>query len=131
MIEVERTVTVTVRADAAYAYLSDPAHLADFVPTMEHVHTEVVDGTEAAADAPDETQSDAPRARFFTDSATRTVEWAAPGAGLAFHVTVEQGTSLTSRLTIRVQADGEPEPATLEDLADRIVANLRRGLARR
>lgn len=123
----ERTVTITVGADAAYAYLSDPVHLAEFVPTLEHVETDVVDGT-----APGNAGEDPPAtgtARFHVDSATRTVEWDAPGAGLALRMTVGEGTSLTSRLTVLLRAAGEPDPARVEDLADRIVTNLRRNVA--
>jgi hypothetical protein len=127
---VERTVTITVGADAAYAYLSDPLHLADFVPTLEHVETDVVEGTEPVA-AAGEAPPGARPARFHTDNATRTVEWDAPGAGLALRMTVGEGTSLTSRLTVVLQAAGEPEPSVLEDLVDRIVANLRRSISGR
>jgi hypothetical protein len=127
MTELERTVTLLVSADAAYAFLSDPAHLAAYVPVMEHVDTEVIDETEAT-DPP----ADPPPgpSRFFADARTRTVEWSAQGAGLELVITVEQGTSRTSQVAVRLTADDAADRTTLDGILDEIVASLRRVIPR-
>ncbi len=127
MTELQRTVTLLVAADSAYAFLSDPAHLAAFVPVMEHVDTEVIDETEAS------NQPAGPPpgpSRFFADARTRTIEWSAPGAGLELAITVEQGTSRTSQVAVRLSADDAAGRATLDGILDEIVARLRRVIPR-
>lgn len=104
MVDFERTFTVGVGADAAFAYLADPVHLPDYLPTVAHVESIAIDG----ADEPDAGATGEPT-RFFPDAGARRIEWGVPGSGYEGSFTVEPGTTSTCQVTIRLRLeDGAP-----------------------
>ena len=76
MVDFERTFTVGVGADAAFAYLADPVHLPDYLPTVAHVESIAIDG----ADDPDAEATGQPT-RLTPDARSSRIEWARPGTG--------------------------------------------------
>lgn len=97
-MDFERTFTVGVGADAAFAYLADPVHLPDYLPTVVHVDSIAIDG----ADDPDAEATGEPT-RFLPDAGARRIEWGRPGSGYEGSFTVEPGTTTTSQVTIRLR----------------------------
>ncbi len=97
-MDFERTFTVGVGADAAFAYLADPVHLPDYLPTVAHVESIAIDG----ADAPDSEATGEPT-RFLPDAGSRRIEWGRPGSGYEGSFTVEPGTTSTSQVTIHLR----------------------------
>ena len=97
MVDFERTFTVGVGADAAFAYLADPVHLPDYLPTVAHVESIAIDGS----DDPDAEATGAPT-RFLPDAGSRRIEWGRPDSGYEGSFTVEPGTTSTSQVTIRL-----------------------------
>lgn len=97
-MDVERTFTVGVGADAAFAYLADPVHLPDYLPTVAHVDSIAIDG----ADEPDAESTGEPT-RFFPDAGARRIEWGVPGSGYEGSFAVEPGTTSTCQVTIRLR----------------------------
>lgn len=93
----ERTFTVGVGADAAFAYLADPVHLPDYLPTVVHVESIAIDG----ADDP-ETEATGEPTRFLPDAHSRRIEWGRPDSGYEGAFTVEAGTTSTCQVTIRL-----------------------------
>lgn len=133
MTHFERSLTVGIGAEAAYARLADPRRLTAYAPTVEHIGTQVVDGdpdaeAEEGAEGP---AADAVEGHFLADAATRRVEWSIPGTGYAGSVVVGEGTASTSQVTVRLEADGEPDPAEVERLLDDSVRTIRRLLSGR
>ena len=98
MVDFERTFTVGVGADAAFAYLADPVHLPDYLPTVAHVDSIAIDG----ADEPDAESTGEPT-RFFPDAGARRIEWGVPGSGYEGSFAVEPGTTSTCQVTIRLR----------------------------
>ena len=98
MVDFERTFTVGVGADAAFAYLADPVHLPDYLPTVAHVDSIAIDG----ADEPDAAATGEPT-RFFPDAGARRIEWGVPGSEYEGSFTVEPGTTSTCQVTIRLR----------------------------
>lgn len=97
-MDFERTFTVGVGADAAFAYLANPVHLPDYLPTVAHVDSIAIDG----ADAPDAEATGEPT-RFFPDARARRIEWGVPGSGYEGSFAVEPGTTSTCQVTIRLR----------------------------
>jgi hypothetical protein len=97
-VDFERTFTVGVGADAAFAYLADPVHLPDYLPTVAHVESIAIDG----ADDPDAESTGEPT-RFLPDAGARRIEWGRPGSAYEGSFTVEPGTTSTSQVTIRLR----------------------------
>jgi hypothetical protein len=98
-MDFERTFTVGVGADAAFAYLADPVHLPDYLPTVAHVDSIAIDG----ADDPDaDTEAAGEPTRFLPDAGARRIEWGRPGSDYEGSFTVEPGTTSTSQVTIRL-----------------------------
>ncbi len=97
-MDFERTFTVGVGADAAFAYLADPVHLPDYLPTVVHVDSVAIDG----ADDPDAEATGEPT-RFLPDAGARRIEWGRAGSGYEGSFTVEPGTASTSQVTIRLR----------------------------
>ena len=56
MADFERTTTLGVGADTAFAFFADPERIPEYVPTMAHVETIAVDGDESAEMDPRERQ---------------------------------------------------------------------------
>ena len=130
MAEFERTTTVGIGADAAFAILADPTRLPEYAPTVRHVETTVVDGE--PGDEPDVRSAPAiPEARFFADREARRVEWVLPGADYEGSVVVDEGTVSTSQVTIRLRTRDDDGDAQLERMLDDTLRNLRRLLSRR
>jgi hypothetical protein len=97
-VNFERTFTVGVGADAAFAYLADPVHLPDYLPTVAHVESIAIDG----ADDPDAEASGEPT-RFLPDARSGRIEWGLPSSGYEGSFTVEPGTTSTCQVTIRLR----------------------------
>ena len=127
----ERTTTVGVGAEAAYEILADPRRLSEYVPTIEHVDTIVVDGDPDASPEEGASGSDAPEARFFADRTTRRIEWEGPGTGNEVSITVAEGTASTSQVTIGVVVGDDADPAEVERILDQAARNVRRLLSGR
>ncbi len=130
MAEFERTTTVGIGADAAFAVLADPARLPQYAPTVTHVETTVVDGA-AEEEANARTSPGIPEARFFADRAGRRVEWVVPNADYEGAVVVDVGTASTSQVTIRLRTRDDGGHPHLERMLEDTVRNLRRLLSRR
>lgn len=97
-MDFERTFTVGVGADAAFAYLADPVHLPDYLPTVVHVESIAIDGADDA-----DAEATGQPTRFLPDAGARRIEWGVPGSGYEGSFTVESGTSSTSQVTIRLR----------------------------
>jgi len=97
-VDFERTFTVGVGADAAFAYLADPVHLPDYLPTVAHVESIAIDG----ADDP-ETEAGGEPTRFLPDAGARRIEWGRPESGYEGSFAVEPGTTSTCQVTIRLR----------------------------
>jgi len=130
MAEFERTTTVGVGADAAFAFFADPLRLPDYVPTMAHVETIAMDGEESAqpnpAGHPDITQ-----ARFLADRDARRVEWGLPGTEYAGSITVAVGTTSTCQVTVQLHTRDDVDAAGVDRLLDETMRNIRRAVATR
>ena len=74
MADYERSVTLGVTADAAFAFLADPANLAEFVPPIAHVESIAVSGDPAEAAEEGEAEDPATEVRFLPDAGSRRVE---------------------------------------------------------
>jgi carbon monoxide dehydrogenase subunit G len=131
MTAYERTTTVGVGAEAAYEILADPRRLSEYVATIEHVETAVVDGDPEAEPEEGVTISPVPEARFFADRATRRIEWSDPEAGQEVSVTVAEGTASTSQVTVRYAVGDDADPAEVERLLDQTARSMRRLLSGR
>jgi hypothetical protein len=130
MAEFERTTTVGVGADAAYAFFADPLRIPDYVPTMAHVETIAVDGGDSAEPDPSG-HRDTDEARFFTDGAARRVEWGRPGTEYAGSITVAQGTASTCQVTIRLHTRDDVDAAGVDRMLDEALRNIRRAVSGR
>jgi hypothetical protein len=128
--EFERSTTVGVGADAAFAFLSDPEHLPQYVSAMALVDDVAVDGDPEAAPER-EAREIAPEARLLADAATRRIEWGEPGAAYGGSMTVSPGTASTSGLTIRLRVRDDADQAAIERMLDQAVRNLQRLLSGR
>jgi len=126
----ERTTTVGVGADAAFAFLSDPSRASDYVSPMTHDDTIAVDGDPEAADEPDVGERFA-EARFLADAASRTIEWGMPGEAYEGSFTVTPGTASTSQLTIRLHVRDDADAAAVERVLGESVRSLQRLLSGR
>jgi len=127
MAEFERTTTVGVGADAAFAFFADPQRIPDYVPTMVHVDTIAVDGGESIE--PDPTgRQDTDEARFLADRAARRVEWGRPGTAYAGSVTVAEGTPSTCQVTVRLHMRDDVDAAGVDRMLDETLRNIRRAV---
>jgi hypothetical protein len=130
MAEFERTTTVGVGADAAFAFFADPLRITEYVPTMAHVETIAVDGADPAEADPGG-GSDGGEARFFADAAARRVEWGRPGTGYAGSIEVAPGTTSTCQVTIRLHTRDDVDAAGVDRMLDETLRNIRRAVAGR
>jgi hypothetical protein len=128
-VEFERTTTVGLGADAAFARIADPLRIPEYVPVVSHVGSDAEDGV------PDEAAAAAARpvglgeAHFLADAGTRRVEWGRPGSPYAGSMTIEAGTASTSRLTVRLTTRDDVDPAKVEEVLDQALRGLRRILS--
>jgi hypothetical protein len=129
MADFERTTTVGVGADAAFALLGDPARLADYVPAMTHVESLAVDG-DLGDEADLEGEPADRQARFVADPATRRVDWGTEG-GYHGSAIVTPGTASTSSVTVRLHFPAGMDVARVDELLDQTARNLRRLLSGR
>lgn len=130
MADFERSTTVGVGADAAFAFLADPANLPRYVTTVSLVDAMAVDG-DPAAEPERDPRDVAPEARFLADAARRHIEWAGRSAGYGGSMTVGEGTSSTSQVTIRLHIRDDAETAEIERVLEETLRNLRRLLSGR
>jgi hypothetical protein len=129
MADFERSTTVGVGADAAFAYLADPSRLGEYVPTMTHVESIAIDG-ELGDDPDPEAGTAGHQARFVADSASRRIEW---GSGDAYRgsATVSPGTASTSQVVLRLHFGDEVDTPEVDRLLDEAMRNVRRLLSGR
>lgn len=123
-MDLERSTTVGMGADAAFAILADPLRIPDYVPLVTHVESTAEDGTEPVPVTARET-------RFFADAAARVVEWGEAGSTYGGSMTIEPGTASTSQLTIRLHVRDDADRARVEEFMDQAARNLRRILSGR
>ena len=132
MAEFERTTTVGVGADAAFAFFADPQRIPEYVPTMVHVETIAVDGADPAEPDPDGTGSRGEdEARFFVDKAARRVEWGRPGTDYAGSIEVAPGTASTCQVTLRLHTRDDVDAAGVDRMLDEALRNIRRAVSAR
>lgn len=130
MADFERTTTVGVGADAAFAFLSDASRVSDYVSPMSHDDSIAIDGDPAAADEPDAGERFA-EARFLADAASRTIEWGMPGEAYQGSFTIAAGTASTSQVTIRLHVRDDADGAAVERVLGESVRTLQRLLSGR
>jgi Polyketide cyclase / dehydrase and lipid transport len=126
----ERSTTVGVGADAAFAFLSDPSRVSEYVSPMTLDDSIAVDGDPEAPDEPDAGERLA-EAHFLADAATRTVEWGMPGEPYQGSFTVTPGTTSTSQITIRLHVRDDADSAAVERVLGQSVRSLQRLLSGR
>jgi carbon monoxide dehydrogenase subunit G len=130
MSDFERSTTVGVSADAAFAFLSDPQRLPDYVPMVTLVDSTAVDGDlDVEADLQD--RDGAAGAQFFADKAARRIEWGRSGSDYEGSAVVAEGTASTSQVTIRLHTRDDADTAEIERVLDQTLRNLRRHLSGR
>jgi hypothetical protein len=129
-MEFERSTTVGVGADAAFAFLSDPANLPQYVPTVTLVEAIAVDG-DPAAEPEEGAGNPADEARFLADTATRRIEWGGSGAAYGGSMVVDAGTASTSQVTVRLRTRDDVDGAEIDRVLDQAMRNLRRLLSGR
>lgn len=117
-MDLERSTTVGMGADAAFAVLADPLRIPEYVPLVAHVESTAEDGTEPAPASARET-------RFFADAAARVVEWGDRGAAYSGSMTIEPGTASTSQLTVRLHVRDDADRARIEEYMDQAARKLR------
>lgn len=124
MADYERSVTLGVTADAVFAFLADPANLAEFVPPIAHLESIAVSGDPAEAAEEGEAEDPATEVRFLPDARARRVEWGR--SGYAGSASVEAGTASTSTVTIRLQVRDDADPEAVRASLDQAARNLMR-----
>ena len=130
MADLEKSITVTVGADAAFDILSDPLRLPDYVATMRLEDSIAVEG-ELDLDAELEERDGATEAGYLADSRARRLEWGRPGADYGGSITVAEGTTRTSTVKIHLRTRDDADPVAVQRVFDETVANIRRLLSGR
>ena len=127
MADFERTVTVMASADAAFAFLADPANLAEYVPPVTHLDTLAVEGgPEGDAEAEAAGEGPVHVATFLPDTAAGRVTWGQEGSDYHGSATVTPGTSSTSQVTIALHLRDDADAAAVDTMLDQAVRNLQR-----
>jgi hypothetical protein len=126
----ERSTTVGVGAEAAFAFLSDPSRVSEYVSPMTHDDSIAIDGDPEAADETDAGERLA-EARFVADAAHGTIEWGMPGDAYEGSFTVTPGTASTSQVTIRLHVRDDADAAAVERVLGESVRSLQRLLSGR
>jgi hypothetical protein len=128
-VDFERTTVIGAGADAAFARLTDPLLIPQYVPLVAHVGSDAEDG------APGEGEAVRPEGlgevRFHPDAAARRLEWGDPGAAYSGSITIAAGTTSTSDLTIRLHTRDDIDRASVEAYLEQAARSLRRVLAGR
>jgi hypothetical protein len=130
MADFERSTTVGVGADAAFAYLADPVRLTAYLPIVTLVDSTAVEG-EGEDEAEVRARDGAAEAGFLADATARRIEWGRPGETYGGSMDVLPGTTSTSQVTIRLRTRDDVDPAAIEGVLDQVVRNLRRLLSGR
>jgi hypothetical protein len=130
MADFERSTTVGVGADAAFAFLSDPRRVPDYVTAMHFDEAIAVDG-DPEAEIDDAEIRPVGEARFLADAAARRVEWGMADRDYGGSATVTAGTASTSQVTLRLHVRDDADTAEIERLLDQTVRNLQRLLSGR
>jgi len=122
MADFERTTTLGVGADTAFAFFADPERIPEYVPTMARDESTAMDPRE---------RQEADEARFFVDRAARRVEWGLPGTEYAGSVVVSAGTASTCQVTISLHTRDDVDAAGVERMLDEALRNIRRAVSGR
>ncbi len=128
MADFERSATVGVGADAAFALFADPERLPEYVSTIRLEETTAVDG-DPEAETEVKGRLDARETRFIADRAARRVEWGTPGGDYHGSVTVSEGTPSTCGVTLRLHLRDGAGPAEVNLMLDQTMRNIQRVLA--
>jgi len=120
----ERSLTVGVGADAAFAFLADPGNLAAYAPPIAHVESIAVSGDPAEAAEEGEAEDARTAVRFLPDAGARRVEWGRDAyAGSA---TVEASTPSISTITFRLRVRDDADPDAIRGALDQAARNVMR-----
>lgn len=130
MADFERSTTVGVGADAAFAFLAEPERLPSWVPVMTLVEATAVEG-ELHVEAEVEGRQETGQARFVPDRSRRSLEWGRDGRDYSGSLVVEPGTASTCRVVLRLHLPDDRDPAATERVLDQAMRNLGRLLSGR
>jgi hypothetical protein len=124
MADYERSVTVSAGAEAAFAFLADPANLAEYAPPIAHVESIAVSGDPDEAAEEGEPEDPRTEVGFLPDAAAGRVEW---GRGdYRGSASVEAGTASTSTVTFRLHVRDDADPEAIRTALDQAARNLMR-----
>jgi hypothetical protein len=123
--DLERTFLVMATADAAFDLLADPARLPDYVPTLRLEDAIAIEG-EADADETIDERAGAPEAGFLADRRTRTITWARPEHDYSGSISVAEGTTMTSNVTVRLHVRDDADADAVAAKVDEAVSSIRR-----
>jgi hypothetical protein len=124
MADFERSVTVGVAADVAFAFLADPANLAAYAPPIAHVESIAVSGDPAEAAEEGEAEDPRTAVRFLPDAGARRVDWGRDAyAGSA---AVESSTASTSTITFRLHVRDDADSDAVRGALDQAARNVMR-----
>ena len=121
---------MTIGADAAFDFLSDPVRLPDYVSTMRLEDSTAVEGT-LDVDADLAERDGAPEAGFLADRATRHIEWGRAGSDYGGSIEVAVGTTNTSSITLRLHTRDTADVAEVARVFEATISNIRRNLSGR
>ena len=123
MADYERSLTVGVTADAAFAFLADPANVAEYVVPISLLESIAIEGDPSEIAASDEADDKA-EATFLPDTAAQRVDW---GRGsYTGSMTVESITASMSTITIRLHVRDTADPDAVVAMLDQSARNLQR-----
>ncbi|MCJ7710679.1 MAG: SRPBCC family protein [Chloroflexi bacterium] len=128
MADFERSATVGVGADAAFALFADPERLPEYVPAIRLEETIAVDG-DPDAETEVHGDPDARETRFIADRGARRVEWGTPGGDYHGSIEVSEGTPSTCGVTLRLHLRDDAGPAEVNVMLDQTIRNIKRVLA--
>ena len=117
-------------ADRAFELLSDPARLADWVPTLRLDDSTAIDGADDADAALGE-RDGAPAVAYTADRATGHIGWGRPSPEYGGSIDIARGTASTSSVTVRLHTTGISDEAEVGRVFEAAIANLRRMLSSR
>jgi len=123
MADYERALTVGVAADAVFAFLADPANVADYVAPISHTESIAVEGDPEELAASEEAD-DAAEARFLADAGARRVSWS--HGDYSGSMAVEASTASISSITIRLHVRDDADPAAVTAQLDQSARTLQR-----
>jgi len=119
-------------AEAAFELLSDPVRLPDYVPTLTLEDSIAIEGDVDPDEASVLAERDgAPEAGFVADRRTRTMTWGRPGGDYHGSLTVAEGTTSTSNVTIRLHTRNDADADAVAKAVEQAVSGIRRLVARR